>query len=118
VERAAVSPTPFDHTSIIKTILLRFCRNDDGSTPAMGRRTGEANHLGGLLRASRPRRPGPVPKALVDRVADWRSAAFAELVRLQADGQPPRPRPLTDLQRQMLALEGRLRAEGLPVGRP
>jgi hypothetical protein len=77
-----------------------------------------ANHLGGLLTATRPRRAAPIPNALVARVGDWRRDALAELVRLQAAGQPPRPRALTDLQRQMLALEARLRAEGLPVGRP
>jgi phospholipase C len=118
VERAAVSRTLFDHTSIIKTLLLRFCRTAEGSIPGLGARTAAANHLGGLLTATRARRPGRVPDALVARVGDWRRDALAELVRLQAAGQPPRPRALTDLQRQMLALEAQLRAGGLPLGRP
>jgi phospholipase C len=38
----------FDHTSLIKTILTRFC-NTDGNIPAMGTRMAAANHLGHLL---------------------------------------------------------------------
>jgi phospholipase C len=118
VGRAHVAKQVFDHTSIMKTILLRFCRKPDGTIPDFGRRTNRANHLGGLLTAPRPRRPGPVPRPLVERLAAWRAEAFAELVRLQAEGRPPQPPKLNDFQEQMLALERRLRAEGIPVGRP
>jgi phospholipase C len=116
-ERAAVSKERFDHTSIVKTILLRFCRGRDGSIPAMGARTREANHVGGLLKGSRPRRPRP-PRGLIDHMSGWRGEAFAEVVALQAAGTAPQPPELNDLQKQMIALERRLQAEGLPVGRP
>jgi len=116
VERAAVSKTLFDHTSIIKTILLRFCRAAGGGIPPMGARTAQANHFGGLLSAPRSRRPLP-PKLLIDRLADWRSDAFTELVGVQSAQESPQPAP-NDLQKQIMALEERLRAEGLPVGRP
>src|SRR6185295_3337366 len=49
VERGKVSNTVFDHTSIIKSILLRFCRKPDGTIPDMGARVTNANHLGSLL---------------------------------------------------------------------
>jgi phospholipase C len=118
VARATVSKTLFDHTSIIKTILLRFCRSAAGQIPSMGRRTSQANHLGELLTARTPRRPRPLPGPLIDRGAEWRGDAFRGLVATQAAGAPPRPLELNDLQKQMLALEQRLRAEGLPLDRP
>ena len=37
-ERASVSNVVYDHTSIIKTILLRFCVNENGQIPDMGAR--------------------------------------------------------------------------------
>src|SRR5207249_4918135 len=48
VKRQSANHTCFDHTSIIKTILLRFCRTSNG-IPNMGARVNAANHLGGLL---------------------------------------------------------------------
>jgi phospholipase C len=38
VARGAISSQTFDHTSIIKTILLRFCRTSDGTIPNSGLR--------------------------------------------------------------------------------
>lgn len=55
VRRGEVSHTLFDHTSLIKTILLRFCRRSDGTIPDMGARVAAANHLGELLAAPLPR---------------------------------------------------------------
>ena len=49
VGKRQVAKTVFDHTSIIKTILARFCRKPDGTVPDMGARVRAANHLGGLL---------------------------------------------------------------------
>ena len=43
--RGSVSNTVYDHTSIIKTILLRFCQKN-GQIPNMGARVANANHLG------------------------------------------------------------------------
>jgi phospholipase C len=50
----AANSTVFDHTSLIKTILVRF---GDGTIPdQFGERVRQANHLGALLTNSEPRR--------------------------------------------------------------
>ena len=56
VERGAVCNrnVVFDHTSIIKTILARFCRKD-GQIPDVSERVAAAPHLGHLLTRSQPR---------------------------------------------------------------
>jgi phospholipase C len=60
VEPSSVSDRLFDHTSIIRTVLKRFC--PAGHTiPHMGIRTDTANHLGAVLTAAAPRNPVPVP---------------------------------------------------------
>lgn len=48
------SDTLFDHTSIIKTILKKFCSDASGNIPDMGLRTQNANDLGVLLTESKP----------------------------------------------------------------
>ncbi|MFQ5675933.1 MAG: alkaline phosphatase family protein, partial [bacterium] len=55
VKKGGVSHTVFDHTSILRTILLRFCRSADGSVPSMGARVDNANDLGSLLTEDIPR---------------------------------------------------------------
>lgn len=55
VEQGKVSSTTFDHTSIIKSILLKFCQKRDGTIPDMGARVTHANHLGSLLTRETPR---------------------------------------------------------------
>jgi phospholipase C len=62
----SVSHTLFDHTSIIKTILLRFCRQPDGSIPSMGARIDAATDLSGLLTEDKPRECKPIEHALTD----------------------------------------------------
>ena len=73
VEPRTVSSTVFDHTSIIKTILLRFCPqalSERQPTPARraklgpqypGLRVARASHLGELLTRSTPRPAPPGP---------------------------------------------------------
>lgn len=55
VERGTVSKQTYDHTSLLSTILRRFCVGTDGSVPRMGSRTGNANDLGPLLSTQSPR---------------------------------------------------------------
>jgi phospholipase C len=55
VPEAAVAHLTFDHTSIIKTVLERFCVEKDGSIPWMGARVDAAEHLGRLLTVEEPR---------------------------------------------------------------
>ncbi|MEZ4768278.1 MAG: alkaline phosphatase family protein [Caldilineales bacterium] len=60
VAEQSVSHTTFDHTSVIKTILLRFCRQFDGSIPSISRRTDAATDLSCLLTESAPRACEPI----------------------------------------------------------
>jgi phospholipase C len=46
VPKRSVSKTTYDHTSILKTILVAFCLDpDDNSIPTMGKRVRQARHL-------------------------------------------------------------------------
>ncbi|OYO26485.1 alkaline phosphatase family protein [Janthinobacterium sp. PC23-8] len=54
----------FDHASLLKTILQRFCRGSDGSLPAMGARVAAAKGLGVALDLEQPR-PAPALPASV-----------------------------------------------------
>jgi len=123
VERG-VSNVVFDHTSIIKTILLRFCTRSDTAVRSMGARTAAANHLGSLLirPANRPRGRATDQQlaALVEKVAAWRRATYREstlgkAAAAEADVASP---PLTDLQEEVVAMSKRLRAAGLQPGEP
>ena len=110
VEAGAVSHTVFDHTSIIKTILLRFCAQADGSIPDMGARVAAATHLGELLSRSSGR-PPTTPEdvqPLVDHVANWRQRLFKTRIDQQTQGVLPIPKELSDLEKQALDLKRRL----------
>jgi len=130
VARGSASHTLFDNTSIIKTILLRFCGPADLTPPSpasrliawldlghphyMGKRTAEANDLGVLLTEPSPR-PSPDRSALVDQAA----ARRADEVR-QAFGTAPTvaASPLTDLQVGIALAARQLRNKGLPPAQP
>jgi phospholipase C len=131
VGRASVSHTVFDHTSIIKTILLRFCGEGDlerqgshlprvlawldmGHPHYMGKRTETANHLGELLTEGTPR-PAPSREALVDDAATRKAAQIKEaLTSTPTAGASP----LTDLQRSIALAARELRGKGLPPAQP
>ena len=118
-ERASVSSVVFDHTSIIKTILLRFCAKN-GQIPDMGARVANANHLGATLKLAQPA-PATPPQAFrdaVDRITAWRADVFRSRVLMEPLTTPADPTDLTDLQEQVLAAKKRIRAEGLPEGQP
>jgi phospholipase C len=58
-----ICSTIFDHTTILKTILQRFCVRSDGTCPSMGDRTDNAHSLWPLLRLERPQaEPAPLPQ--------------------------------------------------------
>jgi phospholipase C len=126
VERRSVSKTVFDHTSIIKTILLRFCAGAlhdqqsrhrplaglSGAEPrSPGTRVLHANHLGELLSATAPR-PAPSHQTLIDAAAA-RASEPAPADAAETDGQAP-----TDLQRRIIAATHELRRRGHPHGAP
>jgi phospholipase C len=123
IEPRTVSHTLFDHTSIIKTILSRFCANvlnqpqgKRGLKPQYpGLRVAEANHLGELLTRTTPR-PAPPREAFVQQ-----AAARA----VQTETSPPRSerrgeseQPLNDLQKSILAATDKLRRDGHPSNTP
>jgi phospholipase C len=130
IEPGSVSKTVFDHTSIIKTILLRFAP-DALSQPKRhcgplalitraghprypGTRVAQARDLGELLTSSAPR-PAPDRFALIQDAAA-RAAARPQGAKIHGDalGLPP----ATDLQIRMAAAARELRRRGHPEGRP
>jgi phospholipase C len=129
IEPRTVSHTLFDHTSIIKTILSRFCpkalnqpqqakgrQGSLGLRPQYpGLRVAQANHLGELLTRTTPR-PAPLRDTLVQQAA-------ARAARIET--RQPRPgnrgegeHPLNDLQKSILAATGQLRRDGHPSNAP
>jgi phospholipase C len=120
VPRGTVSSELFDHTSIIKTILLRFCPKSDGSIPNMGARVAGANHLGALLtlRTARPAPKPPALRPLIKLSSQWRGDALEDRLLTQAAGGPPREVELNELQEGYLKAKDKLRREGLRAGMP
>jgi len=100
----------FDHTSIIKTILLRFCSKDDGSIPGMGARVAAANHLGEVLTESEPRE-APAQAAyqsLIDEMSRFHAELFQRA--MQNPAASAGPPDLTDFQEDFLAAQQELLA--------
>ena len=99
----SVSHTTFDHTSIIKTILLRFCSEADGSIPNMGARVAKANHLGDLLVLPKPRPISTrlVPNRLLNQIARWQARAWKSKILAQMK-ESRRKRKLGDFQEGLL----------------
>ena len=106
----------FDRTSIIKTILTRFC-NSDGQIPELTARVAAAQHLGHLLTDSQ----APVPLAdhapLADRMTAWRQA-WAEARYQDPVEAGGAPKHLTDFQTGFYDMARLLRRAGLPGGHP
>lgn len=119
VEPRSVSSTLFDHTSIIKTILLRFCQKSDGSIPDMGARVTAANHLGGLLTRSSPLPAPPVAAYdhLVAHIANWKMQTFKAAIASQAAGEV-QATELNELQSGAVAAKLYLMKLGLKEGQP
>jgi phospholipase C len=99
-----VAKTVFDHTSIIKTILARFCRTPDGKVPDMGARVRAAAHLGGLLTEKKPRKaPAQADyQQLIDVAAEWQKEFFQRAAEHQGDRAAVEP-DLTDWQEEYIA---------------
>jgi phospholipase C len=107
----------FDHTSIIKTILARFC-SADGQIPKLTARVEAANHLGHLLMDSPATTGAPPDHAqLAQEMTDWR-ARFAK-ARYEDPAQKAHPpRPLGRFQSGYYEMARLLRHAGLPGGHP
>jgi phospholipase C len=108
----------FDHTSIIKTILTRFC-NTDGQIPAPTARVAAAPHLGYLLSdpQAAPRGAAVDHTALVARMVEWQKQwTDARFQEPTAAARPPGH--LTDFQTGFYDMARLLRHAGLPGGHP
>jgi phospholipase C len=107
----------FDHTSIIKTILTRFCRDEQGQIPAMTARVAAANHLGHLLTGTDARPDVPDHTAVAQTLQQWRErwtqARFTDPV---AAAEPPKQ--FSDFQTGFYEMARLLRQAGLPGGHP
>jgi phospholipase C len=127
IEPRTVSHTLFDHTSIIKTILARFCpqalneqRSAIGSRAGMGpqhlgMRVVQAAHLGELLTRGTSR-PAPSRDVLVRRSA---SRAATRTKTSSLSGRPGGgDHPLNELQKSILAATHKLRSDGHPTDAP
>ncbi|HMI98676.1 MAG TPA: alkaline phosphatase family protein [Gaiellaceae bacterium] len=113
----------FDHTSLMKTILLRFASDSATAIRRMGLRVERAQHLGVVLDDT-PRVGLPGHESLLSELDKWRKDARAAR-RAAAPGQPaPEPDGAgqdwepTDLQREFTAFAVAMRDRGLPSGKP
>jgi phospholipase C len=130
IEPGSVSTTVFDHTSIIKTILLRFAPDalnrprwdhgllarvaSAGHPRYLGTRVARANDLGELLTRTAPR-SAPDRFALIQDAAA-RAAARPQGAKIHGDALGSRP--ATDLQVRIAAAARELRRRGHPENRP
>jgi phospholipase C len=106
IGRRSFSHEVFDHTSIIKTILLRFARKGN-TIPNMGKRVSNAQHLGVLLTQSKPRPPETpeLYRPLAARIDANRKDATHEHMTLGANARAAAKTQLTDLQRDYLKIQ-------------
>ncbi len=119
VGRRLAANTQFDHTSIVRTVLERFCRDssrpvlDPKGIPDLGARVANTLHLGYLLTEPEPRMQlGPVgPVSLAKAEAQKQATTHANAVaaalqvRVAVDDHEwqGRSKPVTDLQEQVIA---------------
>jgi phospholipase C len=112
----SVCSTLFDHTSIIKSILLRFCQNSTGAIPDMGKRVSAANHLGSALPQPTPAAP-PDVSTLVALAAAWKSQEFHATFSSQAELRTAPGEP-NELQAGLRKARKKLIKMGHPPGHP
>lgn len=116
VTPGSVSSVTFDHTSLIKTILLRFCRDAGGSIPDMGRRVVAANHLGSVLVETAPT-PAIDVSHLIATVTSWKTIEFQKKFSATAELRS-QPRERNELQSGLAKARKKLVQEGHPEGHP
>ncbi|HET6172381.1 MAG TPA: alkaline phosphatase family protein [Gaiellales bacterium] len=120
--KKGVSKVLFDHTTLIKTILLRFADNPAKAVAALGPRVAAANHLGAVL-GDAPRNDIPDHGDLHTKLDAWRlesrqaHAGQAAGLAIASDGAG-HPLAMHEFQRNFAAFALTMRALGLPAGRP
>jgi|SRR5579875_868895 len=133
VAEASVSNQLFDHTSIIKTILSRFCPSELDETGGftglvhwleaghphyMGSRVAAASDLGVLLTEREPRDP-PDRSALVEWAAGRQQSRVKRMLEDPAGVlRPAEEHLVTDLEAGLIAAEAELHRRGHPPGQP
>jgi phospholipase C len=123
VEANSVTHQVFDHTSLIKTILLKFCQKANGTIPDMGARVNNAQHLGVLLTRNTARvavATQTLQKLGVEVVAAMaksKASALSFGLAQQAAGTIA-PLPPNDVQLGVQKARERLRKDGLPENQP
>jgi phospholipase C len=110
----SISHVVYDHTSIIKTILLRFCQEADGSIPDMGARVASAKHLGELLTLPRPRptTARTLPSRLLAQMARWHARTWKSRI-LEQMKVSRRQKKLSEFQQGLLMARHQLLELGL-----
>jgi phospholipase C len=120
--KQTVCHEPFDHTTLIKTILLRFAADPERALASMPKRVQDAPHLGVVLE-DEPRRNLPGHEHLHELLDRWREQARAERrtsgsgTSKAGDGAGHRFEP-NDFQEEFARFIGTLRKKGLPGGQP
>ncbi|MGZ6691223.1 MAG: alkaline phosphatase family protein [Solirubrobacteraceae bacterium] len=106
VGRRSFSHETFDHTSIIKTILLRFARTQN-TIPDMGKRVTNANHLGALLTEAQPRpaETAELYRPLATKIDTNRQDTTHQHLTLGANTRAAAQTQPTDLQHDYLTIQ-------------
>ena len=133
VKPGSVSHTLFDHASIPKTILRRFCpteleaqshpsgvahRRETSHPRSISSRVADAADLGQLLTLNEPR-PAPDRSHLVDWFANEQAARARRLLEDPAGVlRKATAHSLTDLQSGLLAAHRHLHDHGHPLDHP
>jgi phospholipase C len=113
----------FDHTSLIKTILLRFAADPQAAIARMGTRVAHAQHLGVAL-ADGPRTDIPDNDAVRDQMAHWRVASRAARRGTSEHGHSLAPDGaghelgLHEFQEEFARFALAMHRAGLPFGEP
>jgi phospholipase C len=104
----------FDHTSILKTILMRFCTLSDGMLPRMSARVDGANDLGMLLTETTPRTDyTPAPDLPFKITFDDRFLTVEAVKGTMREKQIKLREP-SELEQSMKILANKAIAEGVP----
>jgi phospholipase C len=117
VSKKSTTDIAFDHTSIIKTILLKFCRDQAGN---MGARVQAAEHLGKVLSEPITRVSPLLTKymSLVTDIGDVKTELLKNRLLNQSKGLVVEPAELSDFQKGYIEAKQQLRAMGLPSDQP
>jgi phospholipase C len=106
VEPGQVETRTFEHTTIIKTILARFCRDKKtGQIPDMGARVRAAPHLGKTLGGKQARPPLPQSdyQYLIDQARAWSEELAQHEIAVTDEGVLAPEQEFTDFQEDYLA---------------